>query len=149
MGENRDQQSTSNTQSRSHGIYRRRRPSNSNTNTSTSAERRNARVSTEAVTVMNSILRSMAQNGRGGDELLGSLARANAIMMMQAENSNPDTMSYERLLEVFGDGSENRGAEAAAIRSLPTCTISNPQTELPEDHRNCSICLEDFCCGDV
>jgi len=59
-----------------------------------------------------------------------------------------DDMSYDRLLEVFGDGSENRGASSRAIGSLPVSILGNPKLELPEDKRQCSICLEDFCRAD-
>ena len=59
-----------------------------------------------------------------------------------------ENMSYERLLEVFGDGSENRGASSTVIASLPVTKIRNPESELPEDKRQCSICLEDFSKGD-
>ena len=61
---------------------------------------------------------------------------------------NIDNMSYERLLEVFGDGSENRGASSRDIASLPVSTISDPNRDLPEDKRECSICLEEFSKGD-
>eukprot|EP00550_Attheya_septentrionalis_P008412 CAMPEP_0198282518 /NCGR_PEP_ID=MMETSP1449-20131203/2308_1 /TAXON_ID=420275 /ORGANISM="Attheya septentrionalis, Strain CCMP2084" /LENGTH=580 /DNA_ID=CAMNT_0043978789 /DNA_START=8 /DNA_END=1748 /DNA_ORIENTATION=+ len=61
-----------------------------------------------------------------------------------------DGMSYEQLLQVFGDGTrENRGAEPAVIASLPSQTIQNVERELPEDKRSCHICLEDFTSGDT
>jgi len=112
------------------------------------------------VTAMNSLLRSMPEQRRVGndrtrgllhrnDDVLQNFRRVNAIMMMQSNNTNSDEMSYERLLEIFGDGSENRGADPSAINALPTSTIHDPQKELPLEHRNCSICLEDFCPGDV
>jgi hypothetical protein len=59
-------------------------------------------------------------------------------------SSAVDGMDYERLLEVFGDGTENRGTDLGVIRSLPTITINELEKELPLDHRQCSICLEDF-----
>lgn len=55
-----------------------------------------------------------------------------------------DGMSYERLLEVFGDGTENRGASPEDVASLPVAEIRDPDRELPGDARRCSICLEDF-----
>ena len=63
---------------------------------------------------------------------------------------NIDQMTYQQLLETFGNGSENRntGASASTISSLPTNTLENPQEELPEDKRTCNICLEDFECGE-
>ena len=52
-------------------------------------------------------------------------------------------MDYERLLEVFADGSENsdRGALPLTIQNLPTTAIQNVEKELPEDCRQCTICL--------
>ena len=55
---------------------------------------------------------------------------------------------FFQLLERFGDGSENRGASSGAISSLPVSKVGDPQSELPEDKRQCSICLEDFESGD-
>ena len=55
-----------------------------------------------------------------------------------------DNMSYDRLLEVFGDGSENRGAEMSTIQSLPSATLKDVEKELPEEQRQCAICLEAF-----
>mmetsp|Transcript_21208 Transcript_21208/g.26093 ORF Transcript_21208/g.26093 Transcript_21208/m.26093 type:complete len:320 (-) Transcript_21208:277-1236(-) len=57
---------------------------------------------------------------------------------------NVDQMSYERLLEVFGDGSDNRGASTTTLSALPTKKIQNVEKELPLDCRKCAICLEDF-----
>ena len=59
-----------------------------------------------------------------------------------------DDMSYDRLLQLFGDGGENRGASSETITSLPVSTIVDPERELPEDKRQCCICLEDFCQGE-
>lgn len=60
---------------------------------------------------------------------------------------NPDHMSYEQLLQAYGNGSENLGAEERQIRSLPSSTIEDVD-RLPADSRQCSICLEDFKEGD-
>lgn len=58
---------------------------------------------------------------------------------------NIDAMSYEQLLARFGDGSENRqGAEDSTINRLPVKKLEDPHKELPEDARQCMICLEDF-----
>jgi hypothetical protein len=59
-----------------------------------------------------------------------------------------DDMSYDRLLQVFGDGGENRGASSETISALPICTIVDPERELPADKRQCCICLEDFSQGE-
>ena len=64
-----------------------------------------------------------------------------------APRDSIDNMSYEQLLERFGDGSENRGASSGAISSLPVSKVGDPKN-LPEDKRQCSICLEDFETGD-
>ena len=55
-----------------------------------------------------------------------------------------DTMGYDELLRAFGDGTENLGASEAQIRSLPTKVIENPAKELPEEARQCLICLEEI-----
>merc|ERR1711933_376497 len=60
-----------------------------------------------------------------------------------------DNMSYEQLLQAFGDGTDNLAAEESAIASLPTAVIKDPTKELPKDARTCAICLEDFQEGDV
>ena len=54
---------------------------------------------------------------------------------------------YEQLLQAFGTGAENLGAGEGQIRSLPSSTIQDV-ARLPEDSRQCSICLEDFKTGD-
>ena len=63
-------------------------------------------------------------------------------------DDNSSMMSYERLLEMFGDGGENRGATSSTISSLPSIKLDDPERQLPEDKRQCNICLEDFCPGD-
>ena len=72
-----------------------------------------------------------AQNRQGGGGLL-----------------NTDDMDYDGLLEMFGDGSENRGAAASTIENLPTTMIKDVEKEIPNEHRNCAICLEEFSNGD-
>ncbi len=66
------------------------------------------------------------------------------IMGARGGHDAIDNMSYERLLEIFGDGSENRGTDPRILSSFPTTTIENVERELPVDHRNCAICLDDF-----
>lgn len=60
-----------------------------------------------------------------------------------------DGMTYEELLQAFGDGTENMGANTGQIDSLPTQAVTNPEKELPEDARQCLICLEDICQGET
>lgn len=57
-----------------------------------------------------------------------------------------DAMNYDQLLNAFGDGTENMGADEGEIRRLPTHVVG--ENPLPEDARQCLICLEDFEKGD-
>ena len=58
-------------------------------------------------------------------------------------NVDVDQMSYEQLLALLGDGTENRGADARTINAFPVSTVEEPG-KLPEDKRSCAICLSDF-----
>lgn len=60
---------------------------------------------------------------------------------------NIDGMSYEQLLQAFGDGTEHLAADPSLIASLPTTKIKDP-AKLHENKKQCSICLEDFVKGD-
>ena len=60
-----------------------------------------------------------------------------------------DRMGYDELLQTFGDGTENLGANEEQIDSLPNQVVKDPQKELPEDARCCLICLDDIEEGDV
>jgi len=63
--------------------------------------------------------------------------------------TNPENMSYEELLQRFGVGADNRGAEEATIDALPQTMVTNVEEDLPhENERTCGICLEDFAVGD-
>lgn len=62
------------------------------------------------------------------------------------QHRDVDTMNYEQLLTAFGDGTENLGADEHHIQQLPTHQISENDA-LPEDARQCLICLEDFTKG--
>jgi hypothetical protein len=64
-------------------------------------------------------------------------------------NQNLDNMDYEQILRAFGDGSEHMGGDEGQIQSLPTQVLTQPQKELPEDARQCLICLEDFQAGET
>jgi hypothetical protein len=76
--------------------------------------------------------------------LLHTFLQDGAQMGGGAGHRNVDDMSYEQLLSAFGDGSDNLGAEERQIHQLPTRILENVEAELPEDARQCSICLEDF-----
>lgn len=60
---------------------------------------------------------------------------------------NIDGMSYEQLLQAFGDGTDHLAADPSLIASLPTTKIKDPAI-LHENKKQCSICLEDFVKGD-
>lgn len=75
-------------------------------------------------------------------------AAARFPQAFHSADDNNSMMSYERLLEMFGDGGENRGATSTTISSLPSIKLDDPERQLPEDKRQCNICLEDFCPGD-
>ena len=62
---------------------------------------------------------------------------------------NIDNMSYEQILQAFGNGNDNLGGSEFDIQQLPVVTLHDPVCELPEDCRQCHICLEDFDAGDV
>ena len=63
--------------------------------------------------------------------------------------ANPENMTYEELLQRFGVGTDNRGAEEATLDALPLTTVKNVEEDLPhENERTCGICLEDFAVGD-
>jgi hypothetical protein len=86
-----------------------------------------------------------SQNGALLSHLLQAMSYADAGL---GPRESLDDMSYDRLLQVFGDGGENRGASSETISSLPTCTIVDPERELPADMRQCCICLENFSRGE-
>lgn len=67
---------------------------------------------------------------------------------MMAMGDSLDRMSYEQLLQRFGDGSEMLGANPGLIASLPSSIIQDV-SNLPEDRKQCNICLEDFQNGDT
>jgi hypothetical protein len=95
---------------------------------------------------------SSYRTARGGDPLL-ALMMANMLNARDATHgiggADIDGMSYEQLLQAFGDGSENRGADEGAIASLPTSRITKENADCENaDHAKCSICLEMFTTGD-
>jgi len=78
----------------------------------------------------------------------GSIGRSSSSSNASAGDSDSDNDSFSFELDI-GNGSENGGANVATINSLPYFTIVDVERELPPDHRNCSICLEDFCVGEA
>jgi len=81
------------------------------------------------------------------DVLLRSIFNSRAF---GATPGNPDGMTYEQILQTFGDGTENMGANEEDIQALPTSVIKELNKELPEgDARQCCICLDEFENGDT
>lgn len=80
---------------------------------------------------------------------MGEMENLLRVALMGGTNSRRmripdiDRMNYEQLLEMFGDGSEYRGADEQVVQSLPTAIVTDP-TQLPSDHAQCMICLETF-----
>ena len=56
-------------------------------------------------------------------------------------------LSYEELLERFGNGTENRGASKEAIAKLKVSKVRNT-AKLAECDDTCVVCLENFVKGD-
>jgi len=91
--------------------------------------------------------------GGAGPNNVSAVDRMIMQMLMAAAAqqgaANPETMSYEELLQRFGVGADNRGAEEATIDALPQTEVTNVEQDLPhENERTCGICLEDFAVGD-
>jgi Ring finger domain len=81
--------------------------------------------------------------------LSSPLSRAH---LMGSGTGDIDNMSYDQLLAMYGNGSENLGASARLISTLPTAKITTKTDgtiDLPGVARECSVCLEDFNEGDI
>ena len=100
-----------------------------------------------------------ADFGGGGFGVAGTGTNASTVdrmimqMLMAAAAqqgaANPENLSYEELLQRFGVGTDNRGAQEATIDALPLTTVKNVEEDLPhENERTCGICLEDFAVGE-
>ena len=88
--------------------------------------------------------------GPGGASAIDRMI-AQMLMAAAAQQgaTNPENLSYEELLQRFGVGTDNRGAEEATIEALPLTTVRSVEKDLPhENERTCGICLEDFAVGD-
>jgi hypothetical protein len=128
---------------------------------------RNGRVTTTVYTSSSSPMGGDRRGNRNGRQVAGAGQEDPMLAyIMQAMANSPggrfdmmagggggmmggqdvDGMSYEQLLQRFGDGSENRGADEGTIRSLPSVAVHDPD-KLPEDCRTCCICLEAFGAG--
>ena len=67
-------------------------------------------------------------------------------------NNDVDNMSYDQLLQAFGDGTENLGASVNDISLLPTSRVhitEDGKIDLPPDACECSVCLERFEANDM
>mmetsp|Transcript_18946 Transcript_18946/g.26089 ORF Transcript_18946/g.26089 Transcript_18946/m.26089 type:complete len:251 (-) Transcript_18946:151-903(-) len=88
---------------------------------------------------LQSLMRSengRGRRGRGNAHFIGNIME------------DIDNMSYERLLELFGDGSENKGADEWSIKALPSFVVEDVDKELSHNSKQCMICLEDIQKGD-
>ena len=87
-----------------------------------------------------------------GDPILAFLMANGMQPPHQHGGMNIDNMTYEQLLERFGDGSsEHRGADEQVISSLPVSQVTHnasSSSAANEDYNKCSICLEQFQTGD-
>lgn len=59
----------------------------------------------------------------------------------------PHDMSYEALL-ALDDDVKPRGNAKRPLHELVACSILSSVQDLPQDSRECSICLSDFCDGE-
>ncbi|VEU39805.1 unnamed protein product [Pseudo-nitzschia multistriata] len=81
------------------------------------------------------------------NEVLYQLLSRNQRAAAGSNHIDLDNASYEELLHRFGDGTENLGAQESEIRRLPVHVVGD--VPLPEDARQCLICLEDFEKGEM
>lgn len=90
-----------------------------------------------------SLLAALSGGGQGLP-LVGGGGGAAAL-----HQHNPDGMTYDQLLQHFGDGTDNLGATPSQIASLPTLVLSQDKCGpgQPPAER-CSICLQDFGAGE-
>ena len=109
----------------------------------TSSGRNNSEV-TGLGSVQDNLIRQHLHRHYNPDHLRHARANNN--------NNDIDNMNYEQLLNAFGDGTENLGADEGDIRQLPTHILKDDPLKgpsaLPEDARQCLICLEDFAKGE-
>jgi hypothetical protein len=100
---------------------------------------------------------SFTRSGRRGssgndtsfdDAVMQYMMRLEGALSGLQAHQNIDSMSYDQLLQAFGDGGENLGGSEYDIQRLPVVTLRDPVIELPEDCRQCHICLESFGAGD-
>lgn len=68
------------------------------------------------------IINNGQQSNPLSEMMLRSMFAPNALGI---RGGNIDNMSYEQILEIFGDGSENRGADEGSIRRLPSSTLTS------------------------
>lgn len=99
-----------------------------------------------SVTTYFSHSASSASQGHTGDPVVDQLIQM-MLIGHGTRHMNIDAMNYEQLLQTFGDGTENRGADERDIRSLPVSTVTDT-SNLPHGHTDCMICLESFETGD-
>lgn len=91
-------------------------------------------------TTNGTVLRQVTRPQRGGDPMLDYLLQA----MNGFPRDNIDGMSYEELLQAFGDGTDNLAAQEQDIQALPVSAVHDPDKQLPKECRDCAICLDPF-----
>jgi Ring finger domain len=122
----------------------------------------NGMMTTTTTRSSDGYIRSSTVHDGGVDNALLSLmlsnvlnANNNSFHRTTADNNNNnnmiDGMSYEQLLQAFGDGSENRGANESTISSLPTSQVTRncPILRSENNNNSCPICLEVYREGDT
>ena len=99
--------------------------------------------------------RGLEQQAARGDPMMAYMMHSmmaeggmrGATSMGRHNNNDVDNMSYDQLLQAFGDGTENLGASVNVISSLPTSRVyitEDGKVDLPPDACECSVCLETF-----
>lgn len=73
-----------------------------------------------------------------------------SILICRRVNRRPDIMRH---IAISGSSSSGKpsagGADIGKINSLPYFNVTDVERQLPPDHRNCTICLQDFCAGET
>lgn len=107
---------------------------------------------------LNPSMRSSSGSGASGNRsryqeflstLMESVMRAQMLRQLRERGIQDDIsgMSYDELLERFGNGTENRGASKEAIAKLKVSKVRNT-AKLADCDDTCVVCLERFAKGD-
>ena len=109
---------------------------------------------------LNPSARSSSGSGASGNrsryqeflsQLMESVMRAQLLRNLRQQGINPEDdvsgLSYDELLERFGNGTENRGASKEVIAKIKVSKVRNT-AKLAECDDTCVVCLESFVKGD-